>query len=87
MILEQFRVAIEEFIAAEVIKRGKLLSGTDSSAVRIVIEKMCSVCCGGRWSFGSYFFIDDSVRIYFRYINEEENIREISKHIYSKSEI
>lgn len=87
MILEQFKIAIEEFIVSEVIKRGKLLSGTDSGAIRLVIEKMCTVCCGGRWEFGSYFFIDDSVRVYFRYINEEEDIREVSKHIYSKREI
>ncbi|MGL4760934.1 MAG: hypothetical protein ACRC6T_01640 [Sarcina sp.] len=84
---EQFKVAIEEFLAYEVIRRGKLLNGTDSSAVRIVIEKMCASCCGGRWDFGTYFFIDDSIRVYFRFEDSVAGQKEVAKHIFSKSEI
>ncbi|MGL4453698.1 MAG: hypothetical protein ACRCTZ_21275 [Sarcina sp.] len=84
---EQFKIAIEEFLAYEVIRRGKLLSGTDSSAVRIVIEKMCTNCCGGKWDFGTYFFIDDSIRVYFRFEDREKEQREVSKYIFSKAEV
>ncbi|WP_297522772.1 hypothetical protein [uncultured Clostridium sp.] len=84
---EQFKIAIEEFLAYEVIRRGKLLSGTDSSAVRIIIEKMCMNCCGGTWDFGTYFFIDESIRVYFRFTDKQNNIKEVAKYIFSKSEI
>ena len=87
MNIEQIKIAIEEFLAYEVIKRGKLLSGTDSSAVRIVIEKMCVNCCGGKWDFGTYFFIDDSIRVYFRFKDSQTGEKEVSKHIFSKEEV
>lgn len=87
MNIEQIKIAIEEFLAYEVIRRGKLLNGTDSSAVRIVIEKMCVNCCGGKWDFGTYFFIDDSIRVYFRFKDSQTEKKEVSKHIFSKEEV
>lgn len=87
MNMEQFKIEIEEFLAHEVIRRGKLLSGTDSSAVRIVIEKMCINCCGGKWDFGTYFFIDDSIRVYLKFEDTENEVKQVSKHIFSKTEV
>ena len=88
MNIEQKIIAIEEFLASEVIKRGKLLKdGADLNAVRIIIDKMCMNCCGGKWEFGTYFFIDETIRVYFKFIDEDNNIRDFSKHIFSKSEV
>ena len=87
MNIEQIKIAIEEFLVYEVIKRGKLLNGTDRGAVRIVIEKMCVNCCGGKWDFGTYFFIDDSIRVYFRFKDSQTGEKEVSKHIFSKEEV
>lgn len=85
MSLEQKNVAIEEFLASEVIKRGKLLSGTTD--IKLVVEKLCINGCGGRWDFGSYFFIDDAINVYFKFIDEMSGIRDISKHNFSKGEV
>lgn len=85
MSLEQKNVAIEEFLASEVIKRGKLLSGTTD--IKLVVEKLCINGCGGRWDFGSYFFIDDAINVYFKFIDEVSGIRDISKHNFSKGEV
>lgn len=85
MSLEQKNIAIEEFLASEIIKRGKLLS--HSTDVKLVVEKLCINGCGGRWDFGSYFFIDDTINIYFKFIDEASGIRDISKHNFSKSQV
>ena len=87
MSIKDSNVAIEELLATQVIRRGRLLSGTDSSATRIVIEKMCINCCGGRWEFGTYFFLDDGINVYLKFDDISTGEQVLEKFNFSKSEV
>lgn len=85
--VKNYMVAIEELLAIEVIRRGKILNGTDSSATRIIIEKMCINVCGGRWEFGTYFFLENEINVYLNFddVNTQEKIAE--KFTFSKGQV
>lgn len=85
--VKNYMVAIEELLAKEVIRRGKLLSGTDIGATRIVIEKICSACCGGKWEFGTYFFIDDQINVYLNFDDISTNEKVAEKYTFTKRQI
>ncbi|WP_297438972.1 hypothetical protein [uncultured Clostridium sp.] len=87
MSIKDSNVAIEELLATQVIRRGRLLSGTDSSVARIVIEKMCINCCGGRWEFGTYFFLDDGINVYLKFDDISTGEQVLEKFNFSKSEV
>lgn len=87
MIVKDVMVAIEELLATQVIKRGKILNGTDSSATRIIIEKLCINCCGGRWEFGTYFFIDEQINVYLNFDDIHTGEKVIKKYTFSKNQV